>query len=368
MSDQKIDQRSVDLPALVGRRVRLRRAGRTLRGRCPLHNGKSDTSLTLWETDRGWAWCCQAGCAGGDAIAWLMKVEGLTFRDALAELALDAPARRAGPPPPPSPPDDTTAPPEPWQEAAGRIADEAAGLLWRPEGARAIAWLRRRGLSDDTIRRAGLGFNPADRFVPRPDLGLPLDAGGPRTVAVPRGVTIPWRADGALWQFWVRTPGHAAPWRGEGGSPAHWPKYHQLPGGANALWGADDLRPGAPVMLLEGVFDALAVRQEAGDLIVPVVTGTTGARRIRWIARMALAPVALLAFDADAGGDSPTAYWADVLPRARVWKPYFDDPAAMLAARPGCVRAWVLAGLDAGARIGASWPFVAVEGGNHGTE
>ena len=84
--------------------------------------------------------------------------------------------------------------------------------------------------------------------------------------------------------------------------------------------------------------------QEAGDLITPVVTGTTGARRIRWIARLALAPLVFLSFDADSGGAAPTAFWRDVLPRTRVWLPYYDDPATMLS-RPGTLRAWVQAGL-----------------------
>ena len=103
--------------------------------------------------------------------------------------------------------------------------------------------------------------------------------------------------------------------------------------------------PGKPLMLVEGTFDAMAVAQEAGDLITPIVTGTTGARRVRWIARLASAPLVLLSYDADVGGDQPTVYWGKVLPNTRIWRAYYDDPAAMLST-PGMVRAWVDSGIS----------------------
>ena len=338
-----IDQSHIDLPALVGRTVHLHREGRTLRGRCPLHKGKSDTSLTLFETPHGLRWKCQAGCGGGDAIAWLMAVEGLDFTAACAALHLARPDRPATPPRP-SPPDDALPPAARWQTTARPLADEAADRLWTPAGTRALAWLRGRGFTDATIRTAGLGFNAADCYVPRDAFGLVVDDHSPRMVALPRGITIPWVIGGAMWKLWLRTPQHTAPWQNDRGNAVQWPKYHQTPGGGNAPWGIDAVERAKPVMLCEGIFDALAVLQEAGDLITPVVTGTTGARRIRWIARLALAPLALLSFDADSGGAAPTVYWRAVLPRTRVWLPYYDDPAAMLS-RPGTVRAWVQAGL-----------------------
>ena len=328
-----IDQSHVDLAALIGRTVPLHRVGRTLRGRCPLHAGKTDSSLTLFDTPDGLRWKCQAGCGGGDAIAWLTKAEGLDFKAACAALACDAPARPYAPPPPRAP-DDTTPPPALWQAVARQRADEAAARLWTPAGSRALAWLHGRGLTDATIQSAGLGYTPADTYTLRADFGLPVEADGPRMVAFPRGVTIPWYIGGDLWKLWTRTREHKT-----------WPKYFQTPGGRNGAWGIDAVQRDKPVMLCEGIFDALAVLQEASDLVTPVVTGTTGARCVRWGMRLAQAPLALLSFDADSGGDQPRVYWADVLPRTKVWLPYYDDPGAMLT-RPGSVRSWVLAGLD----------------------
>lgn len=98
-------------------------------------------------------------------------------------------------------------------------------------------------------------------------------------------------------------------------------------------------------MLVEGVFDALSVQQEAGDLVAPVACGTSGARRARWIARLALSEPILNSLDADAAGDD-CHYWMDALaPLARSWRPYWDDPSKML--QDGAdLRGWVLAGLE----------------------
>ena len=60
------------------------------------------------------------------------------------------------------------------QKAALRThIDVCAGLLWRPVGARARAWLRERGLGDETALRAHrVGFDPGPRVLARPS-GFP---------------------------------------------------------------------------------------------------------------------------------------------------------------------------------------------------
>ncbi len=335
-----IDQTHIDLVSLIERSgVHLHREGGGYRGACPFHGGKSNTSLSLFErTSGGWGWYCFAGCGSGDAVAWVMRREGLDFKAACEHLRLDLPAT-AHAPNPPRPPEEAPEPGAAWQQTAQGIADRATGFLWAAQGMRAQAYLRKRGLMDATIRAAGLGYHPSDCWIPRADFGLAVTEDGPRTVAIPRGITIPWHISGSLWKLWLRTPEHPR----QDGTP--WAKYHQVSGSGNAPWGIDALQPRKPVMLVEGVFDALAVAQEAGDLITPIVTGTTGSRRFCWIARLASVPLTLLSFDADAGGDQPMAYWAGVLPHTRIWRAYYDDPAAMLTI-PGMVRGWVETGLS----------------------
>jgi DNA primase len=99
-------------------------------------------------------------------------------------------------------------------------------------------------------------------------------------------------------------------------------------------------------MLVEGCLDALALVQEAGDLVAVVAAGsTTGGRLKRWITRLALASLVLVAFDADAGGDTAASWWLQALgAKGKLWRPYWDDPNAMLQAGAD-LRAWVREGL-----------------------
>jgi hypothetical protein len=85
-----------------------------------------------------------------------------------------------------------------------------------------------------------------------------------------------------------------------------------------------------------------------------IATGTSGARRVRWLSALALCTPALIGHDADAAGDKAAAYWLDVLPGSRRLRPFYDDPAAMLADGQD-VRAWVQSGLGSPASCVAPW-------------
>ena len=82
---QRIRDR-VDLVELVGRIVSLKRAGRSYKGLCPFHGEKTPSFHV--NPDRGSYYCF--GCQeGGDAFAFVMKVENLTFTEAVRSLAKD---------------------------------------------------------------------------------------------------------------------------------------------------------------------------------------------------------------------------------------------------------------------------------------
>ena len=126
--------------------------------------------------------------------------------------------------------------------------------------------------------------------------------------------------------------------------PGGEPKYCGPAGSANALYGADWVPRGLPVVLVEGEFDALAVAQEAGDLVTTVATGSThGARQPQWRRLLAKAPLVLVAYDGDKAGEDASAWWLNILPGARRLVPE-GDPAAMLEAGAD-LRAWVSSAL-----------------------
>lgn len=240
-------------------------------------------------------------------------------------------------------PDRVTAPEacepphEQWQATGQALVTYGQGH-W---ASAARDYLNGRGLTDETIAAALLGYNPTGRWSQRSKWGLPVESDGNDRLWIPQGIVIPWYVGGALWKIGVRKLHTKL------GEKA----YKTLPGSANALYNADALRAGQPAMLVEGVFDALSVQQEAGDLIAAVACGTSGARRMRWIVQLALSAPILNSLDADAAGDD-CRYWMDALaPVARSWRPYWDDPSQML--QDGAdVRGWVLAGLG---RAVAPW-------------
>jgi DNA primase len=145
------------LSEIVGRRVALKRKGREHSGLCPFHNEKTP-SFTL-NDQKGFFHCFGCG-AHGDVVGFVMKSEGLSFPEAVERLA-----REAGMALPVSSPAER----ERVQEAASlhEVVDKAAHWfarqLWSTAGAAALDYLRRRGLSDATIRDFRLGFAPDER-------------------------------------------------------------------------------------------------------------------------------------------------------------------------------------------------------------
>src|SRR5689334_17104308 len=77
----------VSVVAVVGRRVKLVRKGRTHQGLCPFHNEKTP-SFTVSE-DKGFYHCFGCG-AHGDAIGFEMQANRLSFTDAVEKLAAEA--------------------------------------------------------------------------------------------------------------------------------------------------------------------------------------------------------------------------------------------------------------------------------------
>jgi DNA primase len=70
-----------DIMAVMGREVNsLHKAGRTYRGKCPNHDGKSNGSLTVYPDSQSWfCWGCGEG---GDVVDFIMKLHDLSFKDA----------------------------------------------------------------------------------------------------------------------------------------------------------------------------------------------------------------------------------------------------------------------------------------------
>lgn len=311
----------------------LQRAGSTSGGEyagpCPWCGGEDRFRVWPEHPSGTGRWWCRRCDRRGDEIGLLRERYGMTYLQAAAasgKAILNHPGR------PPSRPYRTTLPaPNPgWQTRAEEVAQETQEAMWTNEGDCALTYLCRRGLREETVRDARLGYNASDRYESPAAWGLPSSR---PLVWVPRGIVFPWRISGAIWRLNVRRQTDD-------------PKYIGPAGSSNGLYGSDGIWPNRPVVVVEGEMDALAVAQVAGDLAVAVATGSTsGARKSRWVTRLASAQRIILAFDDDGAGEQASAWWRKALPQAQRWTPN-DDPATMLE-RGEDLRSWVENGIEA---------------------
>jgi DNA primase len=145
------------LSALIGKSLKLQRAGREWKAPCPFHNEKTPSFYV--NDDKGFYHCF--GCsAHGDAIRWMTEQQGLPFIDAVKELAASAGMDMPAPDPRAaeraerqSDLHDVMAAAESW------FSEQLAGI----EGAEARAYLKKRGVSDALVTTFGLGFAPDSR-------------------------------------------------------------------------------------------------------------------------------------------------------------------------------------------------------------
>ncbi|MFZ5908901.1 MAG: DNA primase [Chloroflexota bacterium] len=143
----------VDLVSEAG--VKLRKAGRNYTGFCPFHDNKRTPAFVVWpETG---TWRCFGACnEGGDIFKFVMKREGIDFREALEKLAARAGVQVES---------YQRETPE-QKEAYDHLREllEEALIFYRGHllaNADVLSYLReKRGLGDATIETFGLGYAP----------------------------------------------------------------------------------------------------------------------------------------------------------------------------------------------------------------
>ena len=142
-----------DIVDLVSESVRLTKKGNSYWGCCPFHSEKTPSFHVV--PDRQMYKCFGCG-KGGGAINFVMELENLPFKDAVAVLA-----QRVGM----QVPEFGSSPgARERREKILTINRQAARAFHRwlhgPEGAEGLAYLQRRGLSKRTLTNFGLGFAP----------------------------------------------------------------------------------------------------------------------------------------------------------------------------------------------------------------
>lgn len=143
-----------DIVDVVSGYVKLQRKGSSYFGLCPFHNEKSPSFSV--SPSKQMYYCFGCG-AGGNVFTFLMEYENFTFPEAVKALA-----DRAGMELPEAEYSEEAKQQRDLKTAVLEVNKMAAKyyycLLRAPQGAKAMEYLKKRELSDETMRRFGLGY------------------------------------------------------------------------------------------------------------------------------------------------------------------------------------------------------------------
>jgi DNA primase len=150
-----------DIVELVDSRVRLKKAGRNHQACCPFHDEKSP-SFTVSQ-DKQFYHCFGCG-AHGNVISFLMEFDRLEFPEAIEELAqyhsIEVPREKGGAPPP-------SAEQKQQKESDYELMEKVAKffaqqLKIHPDKAKAVNYLKNRGLSGEIVKAFDMGYAPPE--------------------------------------------------------------------------------------------------------------------------------------------------------------------------------------------------------------
>jgi DNA primase len=303
------------LAAVIGRRVKLVRSGRHWKGCCPFHNEKSP-SFYVYED----GYHCFGCGAHGDAVGFVMQSQGLQFREAVEMLAGEAGLEVPKPTPEAAAVEQRRTDLHDVMEAAAKLYQRQ---LHTPSGAKALDYLRGRGLTDATIARFGLGWSGEGRGhlageLARQDIKVPMliEAGLMRESEDNRPpydlffnrVMFPIRdRTGRVISFGGRIMGDGQPKYVNGPETPLFSKRRTLYGLDFARIAA---RQGAAIVACEGYMDVIALHQSGfPGAVAPLGTALTEDQLTElW----RLSPVPILCFDGDAAGQRAALRVADI--------------------------------------------------------
>lgn len=291
----------------------LKQSGARWKGNCPFHNERSPSFF--FQPDKG-LWHCFGACQeGGDIITFVMKLEGLSFPEALRELA-----RRAGIPLEWDKVDDASSRRAKERDQLLSLLDQASGfyrdaLRRGADAESARRHLAQRGIRPETVDRFQLGFAPRrDSF-----LDAALKKGVPIELLLKAGLAA--RSDrtgryqdplGGRLIFPIRDPyGQPVAFGGRVLDDDAGPKYinsadtpvytkgRQLYG---LYEGRTELRARGQAVIVEGYMDVVGLHQAgAAVAVAPLGTALT-ADQARLLRRYV--QEAVLLFDPDPAGQN----------------------------------------------------------------
>lgn len=294
---------------VVGETVALKRAGSVYKGLCPFHAEKTPSFIVTPDRE---SWRCFGCGEGGDIFTFLMRRDGIDFREALSRLAEKAGVELSA----------QTAKEDRHRRRLREALEAAIAwyrevLLQAPQAERARTYLEERGLSAETLERFGIGYAPTawDALTRRL-----IGRGFTNDELLAAGLASPSSRGGVIDKFRGRI---IIPIRDASGRPvglggrimpgAEGPKYLNSPAGplfdkSRTLYGLDlakaAIRREKLTVIVEGYTDVMAAHQ-AGFANVVASLGTALTRGQIELATRYADGIAL-AYDVDLAGEAAT--------------------------------------------------------------
>jgi len=294
---------------VVGETVVLKRAGSAYKGLCPFHAEKTPSFIVTPDRE---SWRCFGCGEGGDIFTFLMRRDGIDFREALSRLAEKAGVELSA----------QTAKEDRHRRRLREALEAAIAwyrevLLQANQAAKARAYLDERGLTSETLDRFGIGYAPTSwEALTRRLIGRGFN----NEELISSGLASPSNRGGVIDKFRGRiiipirdASGRAVGLGGRIMPGAEGPKYLNSPAGplfdkSRTLYGLDlakaAIRREKLTVIVEGYTDVMAAHQ-AGFTNVVASLGTALTRgQIELATRYADAIA--LAYDVDLAGEAAT--------------------------------------------------------------
>ncbi|MGI6259579.1 MAG: DNA primase [Anaerolineaceae bacterium] len=314
----------IDLVDVVQQTVKLKRTGKNYIGFCPFHSNTRTPSFVVFPETQTWR--CFGQCnEGGDVFGYLMRRDNLDFPEVLKQLAdragvvlrAQTPAEKKR---------------EEVKQTLSQVMEAAVEFFRRQmleteAGKKALDYVHKRGLSDETIKIWGLGYAPNSWNA----LLDHLVAKGYSRELILRAGLLTEGEEGRVYDrfrdrlmFPIRNPyGKMAGFGGRALNPDDVPKYLNTPATdvfdkGRLLYGLDMARAGMrksdQAVIVEGYMDVIGLHQ-AGypNAVAPMGTALTEAQ-FNLIKRLTTNIV--LALDPDAAGQNATLRGLETARRA----------------------------------------------------
>ena len=303
---------------------------------CPKCGGK-DRFIYWPNHPEGESWWCRQCGKGGTAVDYLVHVRNMSYSDAYKTLGIPPSPRTVKytrhlwePQPPQDPPSEL------WQEQAKGILRWSQGILWDVHYVKIREWLlNERGLTEETVKQAGLGWIPQDHYADRKSWDLPEsfnEQGRNSKLWLPVGLVIPCINDGQLLRFRIRR-----------NNPSDDMKYYIVPGSSMTPMALDN---GNVFILVESELDAILLHQKTGDLVTAIALGSSDTKPDKVLCeKLKRADKILVSLDSDEAGAKSSTFWMANFPQAARW-PIIKGKDPTEAYLNGLnLRKWVCAGI-----------------------